>query len=351
MKKIFIHNAFFRILAPPAYGILVYLLILLINNDVSLISETFMGQEVYVCIGLSYLVAEALRLNVIIHDNFFPTGFSSINRLLLQSVTGIFITITVISLAISAYFEYVIQYSITETQLIVFNSIYGLSSLLFNLLYFSNIYMYKQNVERLNNERVLTESLEAELAQFKNEINPMLLYDALESLITLVHKNTEEAEDYIDNLSAIYRHILSHRHIELSSLKDELKAVKHLIFLLNYKHDNNIEVINELSDPILSEVPLVPGTLPMLIEHIVRTTIITKHTPLIIKIYAEKEDNYIVIQSKLNDRLTADDNGKRIFENLQQSYSYYTERPMVKVKAYDYNYFKIPLMELKEEVA
>ncbi|MEP2770995.1 MAG: histidine kinase [Fulvivirga sp.] len=346
MKKIFIHNPFFRLLVPPVYGVLIYLLILLINNDVSQISEIFMGQEVYACIGLSYLLSEVLRLNILINDKFFPSGFSTVNRMLLQSATGIFLSIIVISIAISAYFEYVLEFSITETQLIVFNSIYVVSSLLFNLLYFSNIYMYKQNAERLENERLLTESVEAELAQFKNEVNPLLLYDALETLITLVHRNTEEAEDYIDHLSGIYRYILSHRKVELSTLSDELKAVNHVIHLLNYKHENHItlECLIKATD-----TPVVPGTFPTLIETIVRNTIINKYTPLQIKLYLEPEDGYIVIQSKLNDKLIADERSKSTLENIQKSYSYYTEKPMVKVKAYDFSYFKIPLMELKEE--
>lgn len=348
MKKIFIHNPFFRLLVPPVYGVLVYLLILLINNDVSQISEIFMGQEVYACIVLSFLLSEVLRLNIIINDNFFPSGFSTVNRMLLQSATGIFLSIIVISLAISAYFEHILEFSITETQLIIFNSIYVVSSLLYNLLFFSNTYMYKQNAERLENERLLTESVEAELAQFKNEVNPLLLYDALETLITLIHRDTEEAENYIDHLSAIYRYILSHRKVELTTLEDELKAVNHVIHLLNYKHDNHITFESNIND---MHLPVVPGTFPTLIENIVRNTIINKYTPLQIKLYMEPEDGYIVIQSKLNDKLTANGRDKSTFENIQKSYSYYTEKPVVKVKAYDFSYFKIPLMELKEEVA
>lgn len=350
MKKIFIHNPFFRLLVPPVYGILVYLMILLINNDVSQISVIFTGQEVYVTIGLSYLLSEVLRLNVIMNDRFFPNGVSNFNRVLMQTVTGIFLTIIVITIAISAYFRYALDFSITEAQLIIFNSIFVVSGLLYNLLYFSNTYMYKQNVERLENEEILRESLEAELLQFKNEVNPLLLYDALETLITLIHKEADEAEDYIDNLSAVYRYILSHRKIELSSLQEEIKAANHIVHLLNYKYDHQITFHHSMEKEYL-EVPLVPGTLPNLIETIVRNTIITRYTPLEIKLFIEKEDQYVVLQSKLNDRLISDGKEKSIFEIIQKSYSYYSERPTVKVKAYDYNYYKIPLMEFKEEVA
>jgi hypothetical protein len=63
MKKIFIHNPFFRIIAPLVFGVLVYLLILLVNNDLTEIGKIFNNGELYVCIGLSYLSLEALRFN------------------------------------------------------------------------------------------------------------------------------------------------------------------------------------------------------------------------------------------------------------------------------------------------
>jgi len=350
MKKIFIHNAFFRLLIPPFYGVLVYLLILLINNDVSQINAIFTGQEVYVCIGLSYVLSEFLRLNILIHNKFFPDGISTYNRVLLQFVTGVFISVITISLAISAYFEYIVTFSISETQLIVFNAIFAISSIFYNLLYFSHIYMHKENVERIENERILTESVEGELAQFKNEVNPNLLYDSLENLITLIHKDTEEAEDYIDHLSAVYRYILSHRKVELASLEEEIKAANHIIHLLNYTFNHHIQLTVNVNTAFRAS-PLVPGSLPYLIEHIIRSSIINEFMPLNINLFIEKDDGYIVIESKLNDKLTKPTNDKQLFENIQRSYSYYTERPVVKVKAYDYNYFKIPLMELTEEIA
>ena len=64
MNKLFIHNPLFRIISPLCSGILIYLLILLINNNVSQLKETFLGQELYVCIGLTYLIQEYSRLSL-----------------------------------------------------------------------------------------------------------------------------------------------------------------------------------------------------------------------------------------------------------------------------------------------
>ncbi|MBL6445332.1 histidine kinase [Fulvivirga sp. 29W222] len=343
MRRLFINNALFRILVPPFYGILIYLLILLINNNVSQISYIFTGQEVYVCIGLSYLLFEILRLNINLTESFLDDQGDGISKIIIQTISGLLLSLIVISLAISSYFSYVLSFSITETQLIIFNSIYGISSLLYNLLYFSNYYLYKQNLSRLENEQILTETLKAELEQFKNEVNPKLLYDSLETLITLIHKNTEEAEDYIDHLSMVYRYILSHRKIELTSLQQEVKAANNIIHLLNYLYDNKISLKATIPKE-LAESPIVPGTLPRLIESVIRNTIINKYNPLLLELNIEEQDGYLVLQNKLNEKLIFDK--KNVFDDVQLSYSFYSEKPVVQVKAYNINYIKIPILEV-----
>src|SRR5688500_5057738 len=85
MKRYFIHNGLFRVLAPAVYGVLVYLLILLINNDVVRVNELFISEEVYVCIGLCYIVFEFIRLQIVLLDRFLGKKFKSL-RIPLQFV-------------------------------------------------------------------------------------------------------------------------------------------------------------------------------------------------------------------------------------------------------------------------
>ncbi|TRX55975.1 hypothetical protein FNH22_17585 [Fulvivirga sp. M361] len=346
MKKIIIHNAFFRLFTPVFYGMLVYLLILLINNDLSQIGSTFTNQEVYVCIGLAYLLSEALRGSAILARHFFDNNMK--NQITAQVMGGLLLSILVISITISVYFKVAYDFSITESQLIIFNMIYGTSSLLYNLLYFSNVYVHKQNVRMLENENVKRESIESELSDFKNEVNPQLLYESLETLITLIHKDVDEGEEYIDHLSSVYRYILSHRKVELSTLNEEYKAVKNIVYLLNYLYDDQISLKIVFNDKY-NTTPLVPGTLPNLVELIVRSTIINKFQPLKIEIVIEDQDGYLVLQHQLNERLSKPDNFNDIFESIQKSYTFYSDKPVMQVKAYDFSYIKIPLLEEVEE--
>ncbi len=346
MKKIFIHNAFFRLLTPAVFGILTYLLILLINNDLAQLSSTFTNQEVYVCIGLTYLLSEVLRMNVVLLERFFPQVLKS--RIITQVLGGLVLSIVVISLAISLYFKWVYNFSIAQSQLIVFNAIYGVASLLYNLLYFSNIYVHKKNARMMENEQIKTEALESELTQFKNEVNPQLLYESLEMLITLIHRNVEESEDYIDHLSSVYRYILSHRKVELSTLRQETRAAQNIVYLLNYQFDDQISLKVNVPGSF-EDTPVVPGTFPNLIEMIVRTTIINRFRPLKIELTLEESDGYMVIQHELNDRLSRFDFADNALETIQKSYAFYSDKPVVCVKAYDFSYIKIPLLEEVEE--
>ncbi|QSE95975.1 histidine kinase [Fulvivirga lutea] len=341
MKKLIIYNGFFRLLIPPLTGIVIYLLILLLNNEVSNLSDIFIGQEVYVCIGMAYLVLEALRLFSFTFEKF-------INNILLFIITSTLIGVAITTISVSAYFNYVLEFSIADNQLLIFNTTFGFFSLLYNLLFVSQIYLHKQNKNRLLEERLLTETLESEFNQFKNEVNPDLLYDSLETLITLAHKNVEETEDYIDQLSLVYRYILSHRKVEFVTIEADLKAANSIVYLLQSKHQNAISITEELDENI-KETLIIPGTLPNLIENIIRSTIISSDSPLAIKILFDREEKYLVVEHKTNERLNqSQSNFKR---SLEESYTIYSDKPVIEIIAYGINYFKIPLLEVEINVS
>ena len=61
MKKLFIHQPLFRLLSPIISGVIIYLLVLLLNNNVEQIQEQFFNEELYFCIALSYLIKNFLE--------------------------------------------------------------------------------------------------------------------------------------------------------------------------------------------------------------------------------------------------------------------------------------------------
>jgi len=347
MKKYFIHNAIFRLVAPAVYGVLIYLLILLINNNVAQLDEFFSSGEVYISIGLTYLSFETLRLTIVALDKFLSNRFQSF-RVPLQLLISTILSTMIVIAVLSIYFIYVIGFSIATSQLIIFAVLYIFSGLLYNILYFSNDYLQRENTLKLTAERQHREVLEMEMTEFKNDINPDLLYESLENVISLMNRKNDQAEEYIDYLASAYRYVLTNRQRELISLSAEMEAAKNIIRLLNERYFGQLKLEDNLSENNLSW-QLIPGSLPIVLEYIARNTIISNQEPLTIRCYIE-DDEYLILQSPLNDRLLQHSESILALNRLQKSYTLYSDRPMIQVKAYEENYIKLPVLRVAEEV-
>lgn len=347
MKKYFIHNPFFRLFAPAVYGILIYMLILLINNNVKQVNEFFSEQEVYICIGLTYLSFESIRMIIVLLDKFLKGKYMSL-RLSIQFITTTILSTVIVMIGLSLYFAYIIGFSMANSQLIGFTVIYSFTAFLYNLLYYSNDYLQRENTLKLTSEKQQREVLEMEMTEFKNDINPDLLYESLENVISLMSKKNDQAEEYIDYLASAYRYVLTNRQRELISLGAEIEAAKNIIRLLNEKYFGQLKLEIGLHEDDLSN-QLIPGSLPVVMECIVRNTIISTQQPLVIRCYLE-DDEYLIVQSKLNDRLIQHTESTLALSRLQKSYSLYSDHPLIQVKAYEENYIKLPILRVAEEV-
>lgn len=340
MNQLFIHHRIFRLVSAPLMGVMVYLLILLINNTVENVDQLFSNQELYVCIALSYISFESMRGVVSALDRHLPSTTSFQNRLVWQISTTSILSMAAVGLAISAYYEWVIGFSIGRSELNTFLLIFSAISLLYNILYFSHYLLFAENKRKVEEERALRETLESEFASFKNEINPHLLYESLESLILALQQNVDQADELIDYLAGIYRYNLVNRHKELVSLKEELGATNYLLGLLNYRLNGLVRMTWDDLDT--SSLLVIPGSLVVSIDSVVRNTLIGQEKPLIIRIY--REDEYVVVQHTLNDRLQPHAESMEAFARIQRSYSFFSELPFVQVKADRENYIKFPVV-------
>jgi hypothetical protein len=346
MNRYFFNSAVFRLVAPAVYGLIVYLLILLINNNVAQVNALFVSQELYVCVFLSYLSFETVRASIIIINKAL---IKQPEALLIpaQLVSTAVISVALVVLALMAYFRYVVGFSIGATQLMIFAFVFTITAVLYNVLYFSNYYLNKENTLKLNAEKQQRTVLEMEMSEYRNAINPDLLYESLENVIALMYRDVEKCEAYIDCLGSAYRYVLTNRQNELVTLASEWDAAINIVRLLNEPYGGQLKLESDLAENDLREM-LIPGSLPIILESVVRNTIIAKWESFVIKCY--REDDYLTIESKLNDRLILHEASEHAFSRLQRSYSLFTDQPLIKVKAYEQNYIKLPLIRISEQI-
>ncbi|NER16400.1 histidine kinase [Spongiivirga citrea] len=343
MNSLFIHHPIFRLIAPLLGGIMVYVLILMLNNDVAQITEQFFGEELYVCIALSYLIQEATRLLI--------NGFNRLKRptklflsyLFLICITLI-VSISLVTAGMYFYYDLVLGFEPSLDELKTFNSIFAIISGIYILLYVSHQFLTKVNTKKIERETFLKQLVIEDYHQFKKGINPNLLFECLESLMVVIQNENESADDFVDEMATVYRYILSNSKKQLVPIEEELTVAKALIKLFNYlPHQASALKINHIDNGYV-----LPGALLHTIEVIIRTTIASKNRSL--EILVAQEDGYITIRYTPNERLINHFNESSI-KDIIQSYHVYTDlKPMV----YDENEYKniqLPILTINESVA
>jgi hypothetical protein len=316
MKKLFVHQPFFRLLSPLFSGAIVYLLILLLNNDVEQIQEEFFNEELYFCVGLSYLIQEFSRVLLLLFKRFSSNKITFLS-ILFKVLVSMILCVVLSTIAIHLYFYYILGFSAISEEIYVFNSIFCTITLMYILLSISHQYLFKINVDRLQQEELIKQNIEDKFKQFKKGINPDLLFESLEALLVLIKKDKEKSDFFIDHLASIYRYILSRKEKQLVVISEELIVLDELIQLLNYLPYRSVSIQNNCKNSFL----IVPGSLLSIIEQIVRTSIISD-VDLLELVLIEKENNLEISYFK-NDKITSVFNLEKIKE-IVRSYSIYS---------------------------
>ena len=339
MQKIFIHHIVFRLVAPLFVGLIAYLFVLLFFDSIDQLTSVFFSSEALVSIGQAYIQYELIRLGIRLIERKFPNP-DSLLRVAIQIGLSLLISILVISSSLFLYFKFALDMSPRQTELTVINLAFGLITIGYNLLYFNVYFLNRENEKRLSQENLMKKNLEYELDAFKGQINPHFLYESLESLLGLIHISPTQSEDLIDQLASTYRYTLNSQKEEFVSIKQEIKALKNFIAVLNTKYHNLISL--DLSTSQCEEdKPIIPNTLHWLVQYVVSNTLIHETKPLNLKIYCEHE-GYIILESDLSPKLKLPKNAKAGFEKAQRAYLFFTDTPIVQVGVEGKQFIKIP---------
>lgn len=230
MKSPLIQNPLFRLLAPVVFGLLVYLMLLLLNNQVGQLSTLFRSQEMYICILLAAMQFESLRF--LVGRSRLGNAGNERRRWWLLALAGNGIATTLLLTALWAYYVYVIGFAPSGSELLRFAGLYLPGGWFYLALYGSQFYLQRQNIAQLEQEAEELARLEEEFNDFSAELHPTLLYDALEQLLIRLPHQSAEADRYLQLLASHYRHRLINRQEEVIPLKYELEAAETFLALL-----------------------------------------------------------------------------------------------------------------------
>ena len=345
MKELFFNNTLFRLIAPPVFGVVLYVLILMFFDSIDMLLENFFSQELVFVITLTFLFFELQRLLIVLLNKLVRFDNDPGKRIWIQFSGAILLTLIGISVALRTYFVYVEGFTTIKTELITFNGVYLLVTFFYHLFFFSLIYLHRKNQKKIQKELVLKENLDLEYESFKNQINPDLLFTGLELVIATLSANKEEADALIYSLSKIYRYTLDNQNNDLVSLQSEfssLHALKHL-YSCRFGDSFKMDVITDETQ----DLHLIPGSIQIILELITSRQIISSDLPLVVTI--ETIDDNLKICFKSAPRLRLDTKDITSFNNLDKAYKYYISKGIQKTMSNGVICYSLPMFTIENE--
>ncbi|UHG90622.1 histidine kinase [Spirosoma oryzicola] len=125
----------------------------------------------------------------------------------------------------------------------------------------------EQEFQLLNLEKLKTR---AELDALQAKINPHFLYNALNSIASLVHDDPDKAEEMTLLLSKLFRYSTGRTGELFATLADELEMVKTYLQVEQVRFGNRLTFSVEVADPTLNELKLPQFLLQPIVENAIK---------------------------------------------------------------------------------
>ncbi|MBO6607935.1 sensor histidine kinase [Psychroserpens sp.] len=173
-----------------------------------------------------------------------------------------------------------------------------------------------QQEDNAEKELLKRQSLQNELSALKNQINPHFLFNSLNSLNSLVRGN-EQATNFVNNLSYMYRYILQSGQQDLVTLSEELKFLDSYIHLIKTRYRDRFSIAITIDDIHLNKT--IPSlTLQLLVENAVKHNEISEDKPLLVNIYSEND--MLVVENDIQPRTTLVESTGQGIANINKRY-------------------------------
>jgi len=154
-------------------------------------------------------------------------------------------------------------------------------------------FFYTQWADALKRmQKLKEEKLIFQYETLKSQVNPHFLFNSLNTLSSLVRKDVELSERFIQKLSMVYRYVLENQDKDLVSVADELDFVHDFFYLQQIRDEGKIEL--KIDENGSKEARIIPVSLQMLVENALKHNKASRKEPLVITIHFEGLDKLVV---------------------------------------------------------
>ena len=190
--------------------------------------------------------------------------------------------------------------------------------------FYSYRYFAYTQVEGVRLERY---QMELQFESLKNQISPHYLFNCLNTISSLLYKDSHMAEEFIRRMADTFSYVLSNQQRQLIPLRDEIEFVKAYYYLLQVRYEHHLKLEINLPKSVL-DTTIPPLSLQMLVENAVKHNQISKETPLLVYISA-RDNTHIQVMSTKTTALKTPESFKVGLDNIRNRYKFFTPEKIV----------------------
>ena len=125
-----------------------------------------------------------------------------------------------------------------------------LAIVVIGVCYFFNLLLHQEQLLK-ENKQLKTENLVIQYETLKNQLNPHMFFNSLNTLQVLVREDSDKAIQYINELSNVLRNTLHVSDSKTASLQSEMELAKSYMYLLKMRYEDNIIFEVDIDDRYL----------------------------------------------------------------------------------------------------
>ncbi|MDL2276967.1 histidine kinase [Parabacteroides sp. OttesenSCG-928-G07] len=199
----------------------------------------------------------------------------------------------------------------------------------------------KSQMVQIENQQLRAENLLNQYEALKNQLNPHMLFNSLNTLRSLIRETPDKAQDYLQELSYVLRYTLQGDESQSVTLREEMEFVNAYSFLLKMRYEDNLIFDIHINEEAESKL-LPPISIQLLIENAVKHNEISSRNPLCIKIHSEGE--MLVVSNALQPKLTPSRGTGIGLANLSKRYMLLFKKEIVVQEENGYFSVMLPLI-------
>jgi len=191
--------------------------------------------------------------------------------------------------------------------------------LTFETLFEADFILTRLKETTIEKETLRQLAINQEFDTLKSQVNPHFLFNCFNTLSSLITVDKQRAEQFLDELSKVYRYLLKNNEEGMSTVENEVKFIHSYFRLLQTRHGEAVKMNLQIDKQYYGY--FIPSlTLQLLVENVVKHNSLSKNKPLVIDIFSTRGKQLVVNNNLQHRTIKVSSNGVGL-ENIRNKYN------------------------------